>query len=142
MVSVGLGKLRKQGQQLQRASEFSGEQNLNGIQPERPSSSQCTPPLSQPHGVVSEARFSHGRSDGLAFLGGLAWFASVNCRHGERRPNQEQALHDVVKRGDRRESEAATGALAEPEGPGERAGRRARGQARRGAKEEDTVFGS
>ena len=64
------------------------------------------------------------------------------CRHGERRPNQEQALHDVVKRGDRRESEAATGALAEPEGPGERAGRRARGQARRGAKEEDTVFGS
>ena len=73
MVSVGLGKLRKQGQQLQRASEFSGEQNLNGIQPERPSSSQCTPPLSQPHSVVSEARFSHGRSDGLAFLGGLAW---------------------------------------------------------------------
>ena len=64
------------------------------------------------------------------------------CRHGERRPNQEQALHDVVKRGDRRESEAATGALAEPEGPGERAGRRVRGQARRGAKEEDTVFGS
>ena len=56
--------MRKQGQQLQRASEFSGEQNLNGIQPERPSSSQCTPPLSQPHGVVSEARFSHGRSDG------------------------------------------------------------------------------
>ena len=49
---------------MQRASEFSGEQNLNGIQPERPSSSQCTPPLSQPHGVVSEARFSHGRSDG------------------------------------------------------------------------------
>ena len=49
---------------MQRASEFSGEQNLNGIQPERPSSSQCTPPLSQPHSVVSEARFSHGRSDG------------------------------------------------------------------------------
>ena len=62
---------------MQRASEFSGEQNLNGIQPERPSSSQCTPPLSQPHSVVSEARFSHGRSDGLAFLGGLAWLASV-----------------------------------------------------------------
>ena len=34
-MSVGLGKLRKQGQQLQRASEFSGEQNLNG-QLERP----------------------------------------------------------------------------------------------------------
>ena len=50
-----------------------GEQNLNGIQPERPSSSQCTPPLSQPHSVVSEARFSHKGSDGLAFLGGLAW---------------------------------------------------------------------
>ena len=69
-------------------------------------------------------------------------FSSIICRHGERRPNQEQALHDVVKRGDRRESEAATGALAEPEGPGERAGRRVRGKARRGAKEEDTVFGS
>ena len=59
MVSVGLGKLRKQGQQLQRASEFSGEQNLNGIQPERPSSSQGTPPLSQPPRTGSVTSHRH-----------------------------------------------------------------------------------
>ena len=63
---------------MQRASEFSGEQNLNGIQPERPSSSQCTPPLSQPHGVVSEARFSHGRSDGQPSSEG--WLGSPRLR--------------------------------------------------------------
>ena len=130
MVSVGLGKLRKQGQQLQRASEFSGEQNLNGIQPERPSSSQCTPPLSQPHGVVSEARFSHGRSDGQPSSEG--WLGSPRLIVGMESAAQIKNKLCMTWLSEATESEAATGALAEPEGPGERAGRRARGQARRG----------
>ena len=116
-------RLLEHAASLQDSSVLADSQNSVLREPVRSAQfgSQCTLPISHPDGGASWFRLLSSyltcwflecyMGDSVAcvpaFSRAGSGLASVNCRLGERLPNQKQALHGVVKRGARRESDAS-----------------------------------